>query len=92
MILICDNAQLNSENITALFYVLDVYIVNQLNVCNAALKCCAVFELIGDKQKETLRSRLWKWLYERFGVYIEDFRFQPEENTVETEEPLSAKR
>uniref|UniRef100_A0A8C1ZEA6 GRAM domain containing 4b n=1 Tax=Cyprinus carpio TaxID=7962 RepID=A0A8C1ZEA6_CYPCA len=41
---------------------------------------------------ETLRSRLWKWLYERFGVYIEDFRFQPEENTVETEEPLSAKR
>ncbi|XP_039513803.1 GRAM domain-containing protein 4 isoform X3 [Pimephales promelas] len=46
----------------------------------------------GDKQKETLRSRLWKWVYERFGVYIEDFRFQPEENTVETEEPLSAKR
>ncbi|XP_067236580.1 GRAM domain-containing protein 4 isoform X1 [Chanodichthys erythropterus] len=46
----------------------------------------------GDKQKETLSSRLWKWLYERFGVYIEDFRFQPEENTVETEEPLSAKR
>uniref|UniRef100_A0A671STU7 GRAM domain-containing protein 4-like n=1 Tax=Sinocyclocheilus anshuiensis TaxID=1608454 RepID=A0A671STU7_9TELE len=46
----------------------------------------------GDKQKETLSSQLWKWLYERFGVYIEDFRFQPEENTVETEEPLSAKR
>ncbi|XP_028814352.1 GRAM domain-containing protein 4 isoform X2 [Denticeps clupeoides] len=45
-----------------------------------------------DKQKETLGSRLQKWLYERFGVYIEDFRFQPEENTVETEEPLSAKR
>uniref|UniRef100_A0AAY4C0F8 GRAM domain-containing protein n=1 Tax=Denticeps clupeoides TaxID=299321 RepID=A0AAY4C0F8_9TELE len=41
---------------------------------------------------ETLGSRLQKWLYERFGVYIEDFRFQPEENTVETEEPLSAKR
>uniref|UniRef100_A0A672NJ81 GRAM domain-containing protein n=1 Tax=Sinocyclocheilus grahami TaxID=75366 RepID=A0A672NJ81_SINGR len=37
-------------------------------------------------------SRLWKWLYERFGVYMEDFRFKPEENTVETEEPLSAKR
>uniref|UniRef100_A0A7N6BW63 GRAM domain-containing protein n=1 Tax=Anabas testudineus TaxID=64144 RepID=A0A7N6BW63_ANATE len=37
-------------------------------------------------------SRLQKWLYERFGVYIEDFRFQPEESTVETEEPLSAKR
>uniref|UniRef100_A0AAR2JV01 GRAM domain-containing protein n=1 Tax=Pygocentrus nattereri TaxID=42514 RepID=A0AAR2JV01_PYGNA len=43
-------------------------------------------------QKESLSSKLWKWLYERFGVYIEDFRFQPEENTVETEEPLSAKR
>jgi len=83
---LCDNAQLNSENIAALFY---VYIVNQLNVCYAALKCYAV---LGDKQKETLRSRLWKWVYERFGVYIEDFRFQPEENTVETEEPLSAKR
>uniref|UniRef100_A0A8C2GE87 GRAM domain containing 4b n=1 Tax=Cyprinus carpio TaxID=7962 RepID=A0A8C2GE87_CYPCA len=47
-----------------------------------------------QKMNEILRSssRLWKWLYERFGVYIEDFRFQPEENTVETEEPLSAKR
>lgn len=45
-----------------------------------------------DKQKETLSSRLLKWLYDRFGVYIEDFRFQPEESTVETEEPLSAKR
>ncbi|XP_076852123.1 GRAM domain-containing protein 4 isoform X2 [Brachyhypopomus gauderio] len=44
------------------------------------------------QQKETLFSRLQKWLYERFGVYIEDFRFQPEENTVEPEEPLSAKR
>uniref|UniRef100_A0A8D2ZHV4 GRAM domain-containing protein n=1 Tax=Scophthalmus maximus TaxID=52904 RepID=A0A8D2ZHV4_SCOMX len=33
-----------------------------------------------------------KWLYDRFGVYIEDFSFQPEETTVETEEPLSAKR
>uniref|UniRef100_A0A3P8NR17 GRAM domain containing 4a n=1 Tax=Astatotilapia calliptera TaxID=8154 RepID=A0A3P8NR17_ASTCA len=37
-------------------------------------------------------SRLQKWLYERFGVYMEDFRFQPEESTVEAEEPLSAKR
>ncbi|XP_072520184.1 GRAM domain-containing protein 4 isoform X2 [Salminus brasiliensis] len=46
----------------------------------------------GEKQKESLRSKLWKWLYERLGVYIEDFRFQPEENTIETEEPLSAKR
>ncbi|KAG7320285.1 hypothetical protein KOW79_016138 [Hemibagrus wyckioides] len=44
------------------------------------------------QQKETLWSRLQKWLYDRFGVYIEDFRFQPEENTVEPEEPLSAKR
>ncbi|XP_060740722.1 GRAM domain-containing protein 4 isoform X1 [Tachysurus vachellii] len=46
----------------------------------------------GEKQKESVSSKLWKWLYERFGVYIEDFRFQPEENMVETEEPLSAKR
>ncbi|RVE56405.1 hypothetical protein OJAV_G00220830 [Oryzias javanicus] len=45
-----------------------------------------------QQQKEVWSSRLQKWLYERFGVYIEDFRFQPEENTVETEEPLSAKR
>ena len=33
-----------------------------------------------------------KWLYERFGEYVEDFRFQPEESAVETEEPLSARR
>ncbi|XP_031688989.1 GRAM domain-containing protein 4 isoform X5 [Oncorhynchus kisutch] len=45
-----------------------------------------------DKQKETMYSRLQTWLYERFGAYIEDFRFQPEVNTVEPEEPLSAKR
>ncbi|XP_016147288.1 GRAM domain-containing protein 4 [Sinocyclocheilus grahami] len=43
------------------------------------------------QQKETVCSRLQSWLYDRFGVYIEDFRFQPEENTVEAEEPLSAK-
>ncbi|XP_059361513.1 GRAM domain-containing protein 4-like isoform X2 [Carassius carassius] len=43
-------------------------------------------------QKETVGSRLQSWLYDQFGVYIEDFRFQPEENTVEVEEPLSAKR
>ncbi|XP_040928451.1 GRAM domain-containing protein 4 isoform X5 [Betta splendens] len=43
------------------------------------------------QQKEVWSSRLQKWLYERFGVYIEDFRFQPEESTVEAEEPLSAK-
>uniref|UniRef100_A0A3Q1BVP5 GRAM domain-containing protein n=1 Tax=Amphiprion ocellaris TaxID=80972 RepID=A0A3Q1BVP5_AMPOC len=45
----------------------------------------------GNKQKETLSNSFLKWLYDRFGVYIEDFRFQPEETTVETEEPLSAK-
>uniref|UniRef100_A0A8D3CAG8 GRAM domain-containing protein n=1 Tax=Scophthalmus maximus TaxID=52904 RepID=A0A8D3CAG8_SCOMX len=46
----------------------------------------------GNKQKDTLRNSFLKWLYDRFGVYIEDFSFQPEETTVETEEPLSAKR
>lgn len=45
-----------------------------------------------DKQKDTLSDSFLKWLYERCGVYIEDFRFQPEEQTVDTEEPLSAKR
>lgn len=48
--------------------------------------------LSSDKQKDTLSNSFLKWLYDRFGVYIEDFRFQPEEQTVETEEPLSAKR
>uniref|UniRef100_A0A671TMU7 GRAM domain containing 4 n=1 Tax=Sparus aurata TaxID=8175 RepID=A0A671TMU7_SPAAU len=46
----------------------------------------------GMSTPEVWSSRLQKWLYERFGVYIEDFRFQPEESTVEAEEPLSAKR
>ncbi|XP_029378882.1 GRAM domain-containing protein 4-like [Echeneis naucrates] len=45
-----------------------------------------------DKQKDTLSDIFLKWLYDRFGVYIEDFRFQPEESTVEPEEPLSGKR
>ncbi|XP_043944316.1 GRAM domain-containing protein 4 isoform X2 [Protopterus annectens] len=45
-----------------------------------------------DKDSRRLSSRLQKWFYGRFGEYIEDFQFQPEENTVETEEPLSAKR
>ncbi|XP_035646581.1 GRAM domain-containing protein 4-like isoform X2 [Oncorhynchus keta] len=45
-----------------------------------------------DKQKETMYSWLQAWLYNRFGAYIGDFRFQPEENTVEPEESLSAKR
>lgn len=48
--------------------------------------------LPSEKQKETLSDSFLKWLYNRFGVYIEDFRFQPEEQTVETDEPLSAKR
>lgn len=33
-----------------------------------------------------------KWFFEKFGEYVEDFRFQPEESAVETEEPLSARR
>nr|XP_020449061.1 GRAM domain-containing protein 4-like [Monopterus albus]XP_020449062.1 GRAM domain-containing protein 4-like [Monopterus albus]XP_020449063.1 GRAM domain-containing protein 4-like [Monopterus albus] len=45
-----------------------------------------------DKQKDTLSKSFLKWLYDRFAVLIEDFRFQPEETTVETDEPLSAKR
>ncbi|XP_072311093.1 GRAM domain-containing protein 4 isoform X3 [Eucyclogobius newberryi] len=46
-----------------------------------------------EKQpREVWSSRLQKWLYERFGVYLEDFRFQQEESAVEAEEPLSAKR
>uniref|UniRef100_A0A3P8T4Q2 GRAM domain containing 4 n=1 Tax=Amphiprion percula TaxID=161767 RepID=A0A3P8T4Q2_AMPPE len=54
--------------------------------------CICLFSLADKQQKEVWSSRLQKWLYERFGVYIEDFRFQPEESTVEAEEPLSAKR
>ncbi|XP_037538428.1 GRAM domain-containing protein 4 [Nematolebias whitei] len=45
-----------------------------------------------DKRKETLSNSLLNQLYDRLGIYIEDFRFQPEETTVETEEPLSARR
>uniref|UniRef100_A0A8C5I1G8 GRAM domain-containing protein n=1 Tax=Gouania willdenowi TaxID=441366 RepID=A0A8C5I1G8_GOUWI len=51
-----------------------------------------ISSLADKRQKEVWCSRLQKWLYERFGVYMEDFRFQPEESTVETEEPLSVKR
>ncbi|XP_033823797.1 GRAM domain-containing protein 4-like [Periophthalmus magnuspinnatus] len=47
---------------------------------------------ITEKRRESLYDRFMKWIYDRFGVYIEDFRFQPEEETVEAEEPLSAKR
>ncbi|XP_056434470.1 GRAM domain-containing protein 4 isoform X2 [Gadus chalcogrammus] len=43
-------------------------------------------------QREEWSSRFQRWWYDRFGVYMEDFRFQPEETTVEAEEPLSAKR
>ncbi|KAJ3612137.1 hypothetical protein NHX12_020414 [Muraenolepis orangiensis] len=43
-------------------------------------------------QREEWSSRLQRWWYDRFGVYMEDFRFQQEETTVEAEEPLSAKR
>uniref|UniRef100_A0A8C2LCB4 GRAM domain containing 4 n=1 Tax=Cricetulus griseus TaxID=10029 RepID=A0A8C2LCB4_CRIGR len=45
-----------------------------------------------DRRSQGLSARVQKWFYERFGEYVEDFRFQPEENTVETEEPLSARR
>ncbi|XP_075348349.1 GRAM domain-containing protein 4 isoform X3 [Mycteria americana] len=45
-----------------------------------------------DKRSHTVCSRLQKWFCDKFGEYVEDFRFQPEENTVETEEPLSARR
>ncbi|KAM9633878.1 GRAM domain-containing protein 4 isoform 2-T2 [Morphnus guianensis] len=45
-----------------------------------------------DKRSHTICSRLQKWFCDKFGEYVEDFRFQPEENTVETEEPLSARR
>lgn len=47
---------------------------------------------VTEKQRESLYDRFMKWVYDRFGVYIEDFRLQPEETAVETEEPLSAKR
>ncbi|XP_053775723.1 GRAM domain-containing protein 4 isoform X4 [Desmodus rotundus] len=45
-----------------------------------------------DRRGQGLCPRVQKWLYERFGEYVEDFRFQPEESAVETEEPLSARR
>uniref|UniRef100_A0A4W3J8J9 GRAM domain containing 4 n=1 Tax=Callorhinchus milii TaxID=7868 RepID=A0A4W3J8J9_CALMI len=44
------------------------------------------------KRGKTFYSRVYKWFFEKFSVYIEDFQFQLEENSVETEEPLSAKR
>lgn len=45
-----------------------------------------------DRWGQGVSSRVQKWFYEKFGEYVEDFRFQPEESTVETEEPLSARR
>ncbi|XP_064139428.1 GRAM domain-containing protein 4 isoform X3 [Loxodonta africana] len=45
-----------------------------------------------DRRGQGLCTRLQKWFYDRFGEYVEDFRFQPEESTVEAEEPLSARR
>ncbi|KAJ8245420.1 hypothetical protein GJAV_G00270540 [Gymnothorax javanicus] len=45
-----------------------------------------------DTPRDTFRARVWKWLCDKLGAYIEDFRFQPEESAVEPDEPLSAKR
>lgn len=45
-----------------------------------------------ERRSQGLCPRVQKWFYEKFGEYVEDFRFQPEESTVETEEPLSARR
>ncbi|KAK1327631.1 hypothetical protein QTO34_012920 [Cnephaeus nilssonii] len=45
-----------------------------------------------DRWGQGLCPRLQKWFYGKFGEYVEDFRFQPEESAVETEEPLSARR
>uniref|UniRef100_A0A8C4MVA1 GRAM domain-containing protein 4 n=1 Tax=Equus asinus TaxID=9793 RepID=A0A8C4MVA1_EQUAS len=45
-----------------------------------------------DRRSQGLCARVQKWFSERFGEYVEDFRFQPEESAVETEEPLSARR
>ncbi|XP_007454149.1 PREDICTED: GRAM domain-containing protein 4 [Lipotes vexillifer] len=45
-----------------------------------------------DRRSQGLCPRVQKWFYEKFGEYVEDFRFQPEESAVETEEPLSARR
>nr|KAF6495083.1 GRAM domain containing 4 [Rousettus aegyptiacus] len=45
-----------------------------------------------DRRGQGLCPRMQKWFFEKFGEYVEDFRFQPEESAVETEEPLSARR
>lgn len=55
-------------------------------------QCVAFSPPPSDKQKDTLADTILKIFYDHFGVYIEDFRFQPEEQTVEADEPLSGKR
>ncbi|GCC24513.1 hypothetical protein chiPu_0002914 [Chiloscyllium punctatum] len=45
-----------------------------------------------EKRGKTFYSKIQKWFFEKFSEYIEDFQFQKQENPVETEEPLSAKR
>ncbi|XP_041059114.1 GRAM domain-containing protein 4 isoform X1 [Carcharodon carcharias] len=45
-----------------------------------------------EKRGRTFYSKIQKWFFEKFSEYIEDFQFQQEENPIETEEPLSAKR
>uniref|UniRef100_A0A452UYF6 GRAM domain-containing protein 4 n=1 Tax=Ursus maritimus TaxID=29073 RepID=A0A452UYF6_URSMA len=51
-----------------------------------------VLKTLPYRRSQGLCPRVQKWFYEKFGEYVEDFRFQPEESTVETEEPLSARR
>ncbi|XP_010853055.1 PREDICTED: GRAM domain-containing protein 4 [Bison bison bison] len=41
-----------------------------------------------ERRSQGLCPRVQKWFYEKFGEYVEDFRFQPEESTVETDSPL----
>ncbi|MGH0139822.1 UNVERIFIED_CONTAM: hypothetical protein FKN15_001071 [Acipenser sinensis] len=65
---------------------------DRLNEIKGHLEIALLEKHFLQKRVETVYSRFQKWLYDKFGVYIEDFRFQPDENTVETEEPLSAKR
>lgn len=52
----------------------------------------ATFFFPTDKQIVNLSTSILKFLHDRFGITIEDFRIQPEETTVEPEEPLSARR
>ncbi|XP_054632501.1 GRAM domain-containing protein 4-like isoform X1 [Dunckerocampus dactyliophorus] len=45
-----------------------------------------------EKQKEDVYNRFQNWLSHYFGVDFEDFHLQPEEELVEPDEPLSARR